>query len=112
MRQRHLVDERGALDHVGGGVDMGGVVHAGGDALGQHARLRHVMDALDLYVFEIRPVGRLITESVGQVVELEPHPVVEVFLERHATNLLRQLGLPETLLLRRHAAMSADGAGV
>jgi hypothetical protein len=30
----------------------------------------------------------LVTESVGQIVELEPHLVLEVFLEAHATDLL------------------------
>ena len=72
MRQRHFVDERRALNHVGRRVDMGGVVHRGRDALRQHARLRHVMDALDLDVFEIRPVRRLVAEAMGQVVELSP----------------------------------------
>ena len=73
MRQRHLVDERRALHHVRRRVDVGGVVHRGGDALRQHARLRHVVDALDLDVLEIGPVRRLVTEPMGQVVELEPH---------------------------------------
>src|SRR6478736_3907138 len=47
------------------------------------------MDALDLDVFKIRPVRRLITKPVGQVVELESHLVLEVLLEHHATNLFR-----------------------
>src|ERR1700744_3111041 len=51
------------------------------------------MDALDLDVFEIRPVGRLIAEPVRQVVELEPHRVVEVLLEAHPANLLRHARL-------------------
>ncbi len=89
VRQRHLVDERRALDDMGRCVDVGGVVHRGGDALRQHARLRHVMDALDLDVFEIGPVRRLITEPVRQIVELKPHRIVEVLLEHHATNFLR-----------------------
>ena len=33
MRQRDFVDERGALDDMGGRVDMGRVMHGGGDAL-------------------------------------------------------------------------------
>ena len=86
MRQRHLVDERRALHHMRRRVDMGGVVHRGGDALRQHARLRHVVDALDLDVLEIRPVRRLIAEAMGQIVELQPHAVFEVFLEHHAAN--------------------------
>ena len=73
MRQRHLVDERRALHHMRRRVDMRGVVHRGRDALRQHARLGMVVDALDLDVFEIRPVRRLIAEAMGQVVELEPH---------------------------------------
>jgi hypothetical protein len=31
---------------------------------------------------------------VGQVVELEPHGVAEVLLERHAPDLLRHVRLP------------------
>ena len=95
VRQRHLVDERRALHDMRRRVDMGGVVHGRGDALRQHAGLRHVVDALDLDVLEIRPVRRLVAEAMGQVVELEPHRVVEVLLERHAADLLRQNGLPE-----------------
>ena len=96
MRQRHLVDERRALHHVRGRVDMGGVVHRGRDALRQHARLRHVVDALDLDVFEIRPVRRLVAEAMGQIVELEPHGVVVVLLERHAANFLRHATPPSS----------------
>src|SRR5690242_6846251 len=54
------------------------------------------MDALDLDVFEIRPVGRLITEAMGQIVEFEPHAVVGVLLERHAANFLRHDFSPPT----------------
>src|SRR5439155_24324104 len=68
--------------------DVGGVVHRGRDALRQHARLRHVVDALDLHVLEVGPVRGLIAEPMGQVVELEPHVVLEVLLERHATDFL------------------------
>ena len=88
MRQRHLVDERRALDDVRRRVDVRGVVHGGRDALRQHARLRHVVDALDLDVLEIGPVRRLIAEAMGQVVELQPHAVLEVLFERHAANFL------------------------
>src|SRR6185312_6168048 len=59
------------------------------DALRQNARLRHVVDALDLDVLEIGPVRRLVPEPMGQVVELKPHVVLEVLLEHHATNSLR-----------------------
>ena len=100
MRQRHLVDERRALNDVRRRIDMRGVVHRGGDALRQHARLRHVVDALDLDVFEIRPVRRLISEAMGQVVELKPHPVVEVLLERHTANFLRH-GAPPLVVRRQ-----------
>src|SRR5258708_39089713 len=79
-----------------GRVDMRRVVHAGRDALRQHARLRHVMDALDLDVFEIRPVRRLVAEAMGQVVELEPHRIIEVFLQRHAAYLLDHATPPGT----------------
>src|SRR4029077_5860452 len=96
MRQRYLVDERGALHHMGRRVDMRGVVHRGGDALRQHAGFGHVVDALDLDVLEIRPVRRLITKTMRQVVELQPHRVVEVFLERDATYLLDHQSLPRT----------------
>ena len=51
------------------------------------------MDALDLDVFEIGPVRRLIAEAMGQIVELKPHRVVVVLLERHAANFLRHLSL-------------------
>jgi hypothetical protein len=44
------------------------------------------MDALDLDVFEIGPVRRLITEAMGQAVELKAHAVVQILLERHSTN--------------------------
>src|SRR5262245_20222443 len=67
-------------------IDVRGVVHAGRDALGEHTRLRHVVDAFDLDVFEIRPVGRLIAEAMGQVIELESHAVVVVLFEHHAAN--------------------------
>ena len=86
MRQRHFVDERRALHDVRRRIDMRGVVHRGGDALRQHARLRHVVDALDLDVLEIRPVRRLIAEAMGQIVELQPHAVLEVLFEHHAAN--------------------------
>ena len=91
MRQRHLVDERRVLDDMGRRVDVGGVVHAGRDALRQHAGLRHVVDALDLDVFEIGPVRRLKAEAVGEVVELQPHRVVEVALELDAADLHRHV---------------------
>src|SRR5262249_55021496 len=65
------------------------VVHAGRDALRQHPRLGVVVDALDLDVFEVGPVRRLITETMRQIIELEPHAVVVVVLERHAADLFR-----------------------
>src|SRR5262249_2464404 len=88
MRQRNLVDERGALHNVRRGVDVRGVVHAGGDALRQHAGLGVIVDALDLDVLEIGPVRGLVSEAVGQVVELEPHAVVQALLERDAADFL------------------------
>jgi hypothetical protein len=90
MRQRDLVDERCALHHVRRRIDMRGVVHAGGDALRQHAGLGVVVDALDLDVLEVGPVRGLVAEAMGQVVELEPHAVVEVLLERDAADFLGQ----------------------
>ena len=96
MRQRHFVDEGRALDDMRRRVDMSGIVHRGGDALRQHARLRHVVDALDLHILEIGPVRRLIAEAVGQIVEFEPHRVVEIFLEIDAANF-------------RHASSSLAG---
>src|SRR5581483_164767 len=77
-----------ALHHMGGRVDMGGVMHRGRNALRQYARLGHVVDAFDLDVLEIGPVRRLVPEPMGQVVELEPHRVLEVLLERYAADLL------------------------
>ena len=50
IRQRHFVDEGRPLHDVSGRIDVLGVVHAGRDPLREHARLRHVMDALDLDV--------------------------------------------------------------
>src|ERR1700734_4508869 len=76
---------------------MRGVVHGCGDALRKHPRLRHVMDALDLDVFEIRPVRRLIAETMGQIVKGKSHRVVLVLLERDAANLLRHLKPPRSL---------------
>src|SRR5262249_48818863 len=69
-----------------GRVDMGGVVHRRGDALRQHARLGVIVNALDLDVLEIGPVRRLIAEAMRQIVELQPHAVVVVLLERDTTN--------------------------
>ena len=62
-------------------------VHAGRNPLRQHARLRHVVDALDLDVFEIRPVGALESPTVGKVVEFKAHGVLAIGLELHATYL-------------------------
>src|SRR6478609_9512041 len=53
MWQRDLVDERRPLHHMRGRIDMGGVVHAGRDALRQDTGLGVIVDALDLDVFEI-----------------------------------------------------------
>src|SRR6516162_2218998 len=89
VRQRNLVDERRALHHVRRRIDMRGVVHARRDALRQDPGLGVVVDALDLDVFEVGPVGGLVTETVGQVVELEPHAVGEVLLERDAADFFR-----------------------
>ena len=86
MRQRNLIDERRALYHVSGGIDVRRIVHRGGDALRQHARLGVIVDALDLDVLEIRPVRGLIAEAMRQIVELQPHAVVIVLLEHHAAN--------------------------
>jgi hypothetical protein len=52
MRQRHFVDKRRFLHHMRRGIDVGRVVHAGRDALGEDARLRHVVDTLDPHVFD------------------------------------------------------------
>ena len=72
------------------GVDMRRCVHRRGDALRQHARLGHVMDALDLGVLEIGPVRVLETEAVAQVVELQAHAVVEITLEFDTANFDHQ----------------------
>ena len=88
VRQRHLVDKRRALNDVRRSIDVRGVMHRGRDALRQYARLRHVVDAPDLHVLEIRPIRGLITEAMGQVIKLEPHAVVEVLLEHHAADFL------------------------
>src|SRR6266571_1099192 len=45
-----------------------------------------VMDTLDLHVLEIGPIRGLVSEAMGQIVEFKPHAVVEILLERHATN--------------------------
>ena len=104
MRQRYLVDERRPLYDMRRRVDMCGVVHAGRDALRQHARLRHVVDAFDFDVFEIGPVRRLVPEAMGQIVERKSHRVVFVLLERNPANFLRHAtlhvssGLPPALV--------------
>src|SRR5215471_14583845 len=46
------------------------------------------MNALDLDILEIRPVWRLVPEAMGQIVELEPHAVVEILLERDTADFL------------------------
>ena len=112
MRQRHFVDERRALDHVRRRVDMRGVVHRGGDALRQHARLRHVVNALDLDVLEIRPVRRLIAEAMGQVVELQPHAVLEVFFKHHAANSFGHGILPCLLSSELSLQPNSGGGGI
>ena len=94
MRQRHFVDKRRALNDMRRRVDMRGVVHRRGDALRQHARLRHVMNAFDLDVFEVRPVRRLIAEAMGQIVERQSHRVVLVLLERDPAYFLHHSILP------------------
>ena len=99
VRQRHLVDEGCPLNHMRGRVDMRGVVHRRRDALRQHARLRHVVDALDLHVLEVRPVRGLIAEAMGQVIELQPHAVLEIFFEHHAANSFGHGILPLSLFV-------------
>ncbi len=94
MRKWYLIDERCALDNMRRCVDVRGVVHRGRDPLRQHARFRHVVDALDLHVLEVRPVRGLIAEAVGQVVELQPHAVLQIFFERHAANFFCHGSLP------------------
>src|SRR6516162_3862389 len=47
------------------------------------------MDALNLDVFEVRPVRRLITEAMRQVVEFQTHRIAFVFFKRHPANCLR-----------------------
>src|SRR6266576_1303028 len=89
MRQRNLVDERRALHHMRRRIDMRRVVHARRDALRQDAGLGVVMDALDLDVFEVGPVRGLVTETVRQVVELEPHAVGQILLEHDAADFFR-----------------------
>ena len=86
MRQRHFVDERGIFNHVGRGVDVGGVVHAGRNALRQYAGFRHIMDAFDLDVFEVGPVRRLESEAMGEIVKFQSHRVVGVGLEFNAAD--------------------------
>src|SRR5262249_17998410 len=48
--------------------------------------LRHVVDALDLDIFEVGPVRGLITETMGQVIEFQPHAVFKVLFKHHAAN--------------------------
>ncbi len=86
MRQRHFVDEWRVLDDMGGGVDVRGVVHAGGDALRQHPGFGHVMDAFDLDIFEVGPVRRLESKAVGEIVKFQSHGVVGVCLEFNAAD--------------------------
>jgi hypothetical protein len=55
----------------------------------RHAGLGVIVDALDLDVFEIGPVRGLVAEAMGQIVELEPHAVLEFLFERHAADFFR-----------------------
>src|SRR5437763_11330276 len=96
MLKRHLFDERRNLYDMRGRVDMGGVVHAGRDALRQHPRLRHVMNALDLDVFEIRPVRRLESEAMREIVELQP-----IALSRLPWNSMPRICIGMCLLILR-----------
>src|SRR5215468_3372530 len=82
-------------------IDVRRVVHAGGDALRQHAGLGVVVNALDLDVLEVGPVRGLVTEAMGQVVELEPHAVVVVLLERDAADFLGHGTPPYTRIMVR-----------
>src|ERR1700758_5148397 len=86
MWKRDFVNKRRSLHHVGGSVDVRRVVHACGDALRQHARFGHVVNALNLDVFEIRPIRRLKSETMRQVLELKTHRIVAVGLEIDAAN--------------------------
>src|SRR5215468_11014112 len=93
--------------HVRRRIDMRRVVHARGDALRQHAGLGVVVDALDLDVFEVGPVGRLIAETMREVIKLEPHAIGEILLERHPTNLFcHRNALPYTHMTARALARS------
>ena len=53
-----------------GGINVGGAVHGGGDALGQHARFGVVVDALDFHILKIRPVGALKAPGMAEIVKL------------------------------------------
>ena len=44
------------------------------------------MNALDLYILEIGPVGRLKAKTMRKIVEFESHGIIEVALELNAAN--------------------------
>ena len=69
--QRDLVQQRRALDHVPGRVDVRAGVHDRGDLLGKYPALRHPVQPLDLDVLEVRPGRDAVPPGVGQVVELQ-----------------------------------------
>jgi hypothetical protein len=68
-----------------------------------------VVDALDLHVLEIGPVGRLVTEAMGQVDEFQPHAVVVVLLEHHATDFLRHAIPPRAGICCLNSTTEAAG---
>lgn len=58
------------------------------------------MDAFNLRVLEIRPVGVLETEAVAEVIELKPHAVVGIAFELDATNFNHLAKLLRSPLMR------------
>lgn len=67
-------------------IDVRRHMHRGGDCLGQHTGLGHVVLPLNLDIFEIRPVRALKSIAVRQVIELDAHIVVQVFLKLDPAN--------------------------
>jgi len=104
VRKRHFVNKGRALNDVRRRINMGRHVHSGGDRLGKHARLRHVVLPLDLDILEIGPVWALETIAVREVVEFNPHIVVQIFLKIDAANCNRHRSfLPEFGVSRAHS---------
>ncbi|CVI25193.1 hypothetical protein AGR4A_pAt30008 [Agrobacterium tumefaciens str. B6] len=96
-----FVNERRSLDNVRWRINVRCYVHRCRDGLRKNAGFCHVMHALDANIFEVRPVGALVPEAMREIVELDPHGVIEVILKFDPTD---SNGHTEILLASRCGA--------